>query len=51
MIRKIKDTDLQKKKEKSNVTGIKEVKAIKEKIRAIKAGIKELKDDSKKHLK
>lgn len=48
MIRKIKDTDLQKKKEKSNVTGIKEVKAIKEKIRAIKAGIKELKDDSKK---
>ena len=48
MIRKIKDTDIQKKKEKSNVTGIKEVKAIKEKIRAIKAGIKELKDDSKK---
>lgn len=48
MIRKIKDTDLQKKKEKSNVTGIKEVKAIKEKIRDIKAGIKELKDDSKK---
>ena len=31
MIRKIKDTDLQKKKEKSNVAGIKEVKAIKEK--------------------
>lgn len=51
MIRKIKDTDLQKKKEKSNVTGIKEVKAIKEKIRAIKAGIKELKDDSKKTSK
>ena len=51
MIRKIKDTDLQKKKEKSNVTGIKEVKAIKEKIRAIKAGIKELKDDSKKTTK
>lgn len=51
MIRKIKDTDLQKKKEKSNVTGIKEVKAIKEKIRAIKAGIKELKDDSKKTAK
>lgn len=51
MIRKIKDTDIQKKKEKSNVTGIKEVKAIKEKIRAIKAGIKELKDDSKKTVK
>ena len=51
MIRKIKDTDIQKKKEKSNVTGIKEVKAIKEKIRAIKAGIKELKDDSKKTAK
>lgn len=51
MIRKIKNTDLQKKKEKSNVTGIKEVKAIKEKIRAIKAGIKELKDDSKKTSK
>lgn len=51
MIRKIKDTDLQKKKEKSNVTGIKEVKATKEKIRAIKAGIKELKDDSKKTSK
>ena len=51
MIRKIKDTDIQKKKEKSNVTGIKEVKAIKEKIRAIKAGIKELKDDSKKTSK
>lgn len=51
MIRKIKDTDLQKKKEKSNVAGIKEVKAIKEKIRAIKAGIKELKDDSKKTSK
>lgn len=51
MIRKIKDTDLQNKKEKSNVTGIKEVKAIKEKIRAIKAGIKELKDDSKKTAK
>ena len=51
MIRKIKDTELQKKKEKSNVTGIKEVKAIKEKIRAIKAGIKELKDDSKKTSK
>ena len=51
MIRKIKDTDLQNKKEKSNVTGIKEVKAIKEKIRAIKAGIKELKDDSKKTSK
>ena len=40
MIRKIKDTETQKKKERSNVTGIKEVKAIKEKIRAIKAGIK-----------
>lgn len=51
MIRKIEDTDIQKKKEKSNVTGIKEVKAIKEKIRAIKAGIKELKDDSKKTAK
>lgn len=51
MIRKIKDTDIQKKKEKSNVTGIKEVKAIKEKIRAIKAGIKKLKDDSKKTAK
>ena len=51
MIRKIKDTETQKKKERSNVTGIKEVKAIKEKIRAIKAGIKELKDDSKKTSK
>ena len=51
MIRKIKDTEIQKKKEKSNVTGIKEVKAIKEKIKAIKAGIKELKDDSKKTAK
>ena len=48
MIRKVKDTEIQKKKERSNVAGIKEVKAIKEKIRAIKAGIKELKDDSKK---
>lgn len=51
MIRRIKDTEIQKKKEKSNVVGIKEVKAIKEKIRAIKAGIKELKDDSKKTVK
>lgn len=51
MIRRVKDTDIQKKKEKSNVAGIKEVKAIKEKIRAIKAGIKELKDDSKKTAK
>lgn len=51
MIRKIKDTETQKKKERSNVTGIKEVKAIKEKIRAIKAGVKELKDDSKKTSK
>ena len=51
MIRKVKDTEIQKKKERSNVAGIKEVKAIKEKIRAIKAGIKELKDDSKKTSK
>ena len=51
MIRKVKDTEIQKKKERSNVAGIKEVKAIKEKIRAIKAGIKELKDDSKKASK
>ena len=51
MIRKVKDTEIQKKKERSNVAGIKEVKVIKEKIRAIKAGIKELKDDSKKTSK
>ena len=51
MIRKVKDTEIQKKKERSNVAGIKEVKAIKEKIIAIKAGIKELKDDSKKTSK
>ena len=51
MIRKVKDTEIQKKKERSNVAGIKEVKAIKEKIRAIKAGIKELKDNSKKTSK
>lgn len=51
MIRKVKDTEIQKKKERSNVAGIKEVKAIKEKIRAIKAGIKELKDDGKKTSK
>ena len=51
MIRKVKDTEIQKKKERSNVAGIKEVKVIKEKIRAIKAGIKELKDDSKKASK
>lgn len=48
MIRRVKDTEAQKKKEKSNIGGIKEVKALKEKIRAIKAGIKELKDDNKK---
>lgn len=48
MIRKVKETETKKKKtEKSSISGIKEVKVLKEKIRAIKAGIRELKEDKK----
>ena len=47
MIRRNKDTEKEySKKKKTETSGIKEVKDIKEKLKAIKAGIKELKEES-----